>query len=129
MDTRLRGYDEFTGLAKVLRKSRQRPLAEHLVGNDALYSREDAAKILRTGRRRLWKALQSWRIVQTSGMPYQTFFDEGYFRRVPVLIHKGRYSLSSNQAMVTSKRLTWLKAVMDAHAMPEKALMKAEART
>ncbi|MCA9936080.1 MAG: phage regulatory protein/antirepressor Ant [Anaerolineales bacterium] len=98
---------------------------DHVAGNEANYSRDDAAKILRTGPKRLWKALREWRIVQASGMPYQKYFDSGYFRLVPVLVHKGQHSIPYNQTMITGKGLTWIKALMDSQVMPGRELVVA----
>jgi phage antirepressor YoqD-like protein len=100
---------------------------DHVAGSEALFDRSDAAKLLRTGPKRLWSALREWKIVQTSGTPYQKYYDAGYFRLVPVLVHKGEYSIPYQQTMVTGKGLTWLKALMDSRVMPGKELVKADA--
>lgn len=96
---------------------------DHVAGSEALFARADAAKMLRTGPKRLWNALRDWKIVQASGTPYQKYFDAGYFRLVPVLVHKGEYSIPYQQTMVTGKGLTWLKALMDSQVMPGRALV------
>jgi anti-repressor protein len=93
---------------------------DHVAGSDTMFDRADAAKMLRTGPRRLWKALAEWKVVQPNGQPYQKFYDAGYFRLVPVLIHKGGYSIPHQQVMVTGKGLAWLKALMDSRVMPSR---------
>lgn len=98
---------------------------DHVAGSEALFDRADAAKMLRTGPKRLWASLREWKIVQASGTPYQKFFDLGYFRLVPVLVHKGEYGIPYQQTMVTGKGLAWLKALMDSRVMPTGALAKA----
>lgn len=100
---------------------------DHVAGSEALFDRADAAKMLRTGPKRLWASLRDWKIVQASGTPYQRYYDLGYFRLVPVLVHKGEYSIPYQQTMVTGKGLAWLKALMDSQVMPCKALAKGEA--
>lgn len=95
---------------------------DHVAGSEALFDRADAAKLLRTGPKRLWASLREWKIVQASGTPYQKYYDSGYFRLVPVLVHKGEYSIPYQQTMVTGKGLTWLKALMDSQVMPGKEL-------
>lgn len=95
---------------------------DHVAGSEALFDRSDAAKLLRTGPKRLWASLREWKIVQASGTPYQKYYDLGYFRLVPVLVHKGEYSIPYQQTMVTGKGLAWLKALMDSQVMPSKAL-------
>jgi len=93
---------------------------DHVAGSEALFDRADAAKMLRTGPKRLWNSLREWKIVQASGTPYQKYYDLGYFRLVPVLVHKGEYSIPYQQTMVTGKGLAWLKALMDSRVMPGK---------
>ena len=100
---------------------------DHVAGSEALFDRADAAKLLRTGPKRLWTSLREWKIVQASGTPYQKYYDLGYFRLVPVLVHKGEYSIPYQQTMVTGKGLAWLKALMDSQVMPGKAMAKVEA--
>jgi phage antirepressor YoqD-like protein len=100
---------------------------DHVAGSESLFDRADAAKMLRTGPKRLWAALRNWKIVQASGTPYQKYYDLGYFRLVPVLIHKGEYSIPYQQTMVTGKGLVWLKALMDSQVMPGRELVKGEA--
>lgn len=95
---------------------------DHVAGSEALFDRADAAKMLRTGPKRLWKALREWKIVQASGQPYQKYYDLGYFRLVPVLVHKGEYSIPYQQTMVTGKGLAWLKALMDSQVMPSREI-------
>jgi phage regulator Rha-like protein len=102
---------------------------DHVAGSDALFDRADAAKMLRTGPKRLWNALREWKIVQASGTPYQRYFDLGYFRLVPVLVHKGEYSIPYQQTMVTGKGLTWIKALMDSQVMPGKAITRSDQNT
>lgn len=93
---------------------------DHVAGSEALFDRADAAKMLRTGPKRLWNSLREWKIVQASGTPYQKYYDLGYFRLVPVLVHKGEYSIPYQQTMVSGKGLAWLKALMDSRVMPGK---------
>lgn len=100
---------------------------DHVAGSEALFDRADAAKMLRTGPKRLWASLRDWKIVQSSGTPYQKYYDSGYFRLVPVLVHKGEYSIPYQQTMVTGKGLIWIKALMDSKVMPGKELVKGEA--
>lgn len=100
---------------------------DHVSGSESLFDRADAAKMLRTGPKRLWASLRDWKIVQASGTPYQKYYDLGYFRLVPVLVHKGEYSIPYQQTMVTGKGLAWLKALMDSQVMPGKELVKGEA--
>jgi len=100
---------------------------DHVAGSEALFDRADAAKLLRTGPKRLWASLRDWKIVQASGTPYQKYYDLGYFRLVPVLVHKGEYSIPYQQTMVTGKGLAWIKALMDSQVMPSQALVKGEA--
>lgn len=99
---------------------------DHVAGSEALFDRSDAAKLLRTGPKRLWASLRDWKVVQASGTPYQKYYDLGYFRLVPVLVHKGEYSIPYQQTMVTGKGLAWLKALMDSQVMPSKALVVGE---
>lgn len=101
---------------------------DHVAGSEALFDRADAAKLLRTGPKRLWAELRNWKVVQASGQPYQKYYDLGYFRLVPVLVHKGEYSIPYQQTMVTGKGLAWLKALMDSQVMPGKAMATGEAR-
>ncbi len=95
---------------------------DHVAGSEALFDRADAAKLLRTGPKRLWASLREWKVVQAGGQPYQRYYDLGYFRLVPVLVHKGEYSIPYQQTMVTGKGLAWLKALMDSQVMPGKEL-------
>jgi phage antirepressor YoqD-like protein len=95
---------------------------DHVVGSETLFDRDEAAKMLRTGPRRLWDALREWQVVQAGGQPYQKYYDLGYFRLVPTLIDKGSYKVPYQQVMITAKGLTWLKALMDSNIMPSKAL-------
>jgi phage antirepressor YoqD-like protein len=60
--------------------------------------------------------------VQASGQPYQKYYDLGYFRLVPVLVHKGQHSIPYNQTMITGKGFVWLKALMDSQVMPTQNL-------
>lgn len=113
--------------ARVITLQPKADFYDHVAGNEALYERDDAAKILRTGPQRLWRSLLEWKIVQKNGKPYQKYYDQGYFRTVPVLIPKGQYSIPYNQIMITGKGLTWLKALMDSKVMQSKALVKGEA--
>jgi len=99
---------------------------DHVAGSEALFDRSDAAKLLRTGPKRLWASLREWKVVQASGTPYQKYYDFGYFRLVPVLVHKGEYSIPYQQTMVTGKGLAWLKALMDSQVMSSKALVAGE---
>lgn len=99
---------------------------DHVAGSEALFDRSDAAKLLRTGPKRLWASLRDWKVVQASGTPYQKYYDLGYFRLVPVLVHKGEYSIPYQQTMVTGKGLAWLKALMDSQVMPSKAMIVGE---
>lgn len=102
---------------------------DHVAGSEALFDRSDAAKLLRTGPKRLWASLRDWKVVQASGTPYQKYYDLGYFRLVPVLVHKGEYSIPYQQTMVTGKGLAWLKALMDSQVMPSKAMIVGEAQS
>jgi phage antirepressor YoqD-like protein len=95
---------------------------DHVAGSETLFDRADAAKLLRTGPKRLWTSLREWKVVQASGTPYQKYYDLGYFRLVPGLVHKGEYSIPYQQTMVTGKGLAWLKALMDSQVMPGKEL-------
>lgn len=95
---------------------------DHVIGSETLYSRDDTARMLRTGPKRLWSSLREWRIVGADSQPYQRYFDAGYFRLVPILIDKGYYSVPYQQVMVTGKGLTWLKGLMDSQVMPSKAI-------
>ena len=90
---------------------------DHVAGSEALYDRTDTARLLRTGPQRLWDALKAWRVVGVDGQPYQKYFDAGYFRLLPVLVHKGTYSVPYPQVKVTAKGLAWLKALMDSRVM------------
>lgn len=101
---------------------------DHVAGSEALFDRADAAKMLRTGPKRLWASLRDWKIVQASGTPYQKYYDLGFFRLVPVLVHKGEYSIPYQQTMVTGKGLVWLKSLMDSKVMPGKELVKGESQ-
>lgn len=98
---------------------------DHVVGSETLFDRDEAAKMLRTGPRRLWDALREWQVVQAGGQPYQKYYDLGYFRLVPTLIDKGSYKVPYQQVMITAKGLTWLKALMDSNIMPSKAMVVA----
>jgi len=111
--------------ARIITMQPKADFYDHVAGSEALFDRADAAKMLRTGPKRLWASLREWKIVQASGTPYQKFFDMGYFRLVPVLVHKGEYSIPYQQTMVTGKGLAWLKALMDSRVMPTGALVKA----
>jgi len=113
--------------ARVITMQPKADFYDHVAGSDAMYAREDAAKMLRTGPKRLWNSLREWKIVQASGVPYQHYYDAGYFRMVPVLVHKGNHSIPYNQTFVTGKGLAWLKALMDSQVMPGKELVKGEA--
>ncbi|MDS4031428.1 MAG: phage regulatory protein/antirepressor Ant [Candidatus Contendobacter sp.] len=114
--------------ARVIEMQPKADFYDHVAGSEALFDRADAAKLLRTGPKRLWASLREWKVVQASGSPYQKYFDAGYFRLVPVLVHKGEYSIPYQQTMVTGKGLTWLKALMDSQVMPGKALVAGEPR-
>lgn len=111
--------------ARVLVMQPKADFYDHVAGSEALFDRSDAAKLLRTGPKRLWNALRQWKIVQASGTPYQKYYDLGYFRLVPVLVHKGQYSIPYQQTMVTGKGLAWLKALMDSQVMPGKEMVVA----
>lgn len=113
--------------ARVITMQPKADFYDHVAGSDALYERADAAKILRTGPQRLWRQLREWKIVQVGGQPYQKYYDQGYFRMVPVLINKGEYSIPYQQVMVTGKGLAFLKALMDSKVMQGKALVVGEA--
>lgn len=108
--------------ARVITMQPKADFYDHVAGSEALFDRADAAKMLRTGPKRLWASLREWKIVQASGTPYQKYYDLGYFRLVPVLVHKGEYSIPYQQTMVTGKGLAWLKALMDSQVMPGKEL-------
>ena len=108
--------------ARVIEMQPKADFYDHVAGSEALFDRADAAKLLRTGPKRLWASLREWRVVQASGQPYQKYYDLGYFRLVPVLVHKGEYSIPYRQTMVTGKGLAWLKALMDSQVMPGKEL-------
>ena len=108
--------------AAVLTMQPKADFYDHVAGSEALFDRADAAKMLRTGPKRLWASLREWKIVQASGQPYQKYYDMGFFRMVPVLVHKGEYSIPYQQTMVTGKGLTWLKGLMDSQVMPGKEL-------
>ena len=110
--------------ARIITMQPKADFYDHVAGSDALFDRADAAKMLRTGPKRLWAALRDWKIVQASGAPYQKYHDLGYFRLVPVLIHKGEYSIPYQQTMITGKGLVWLKALMDSQVMPSQSLAK-----
>jgi Rha family phage regulatory protein len=112
--------------AAVLTMQPKADFYDHVAGSETLFDRADAAKLLRTGPKRLWVSLREWKIVQASGTPYQKYYDLGYFRLVPVLVHKGEYSIPYQQTMVTGKGLAWLKALMDSQVMPGKGLAKGE---
>lgn len=113
--------------ATVLTMQPKADFYDHVAGSEALFDRADAAKMLRTGPKRLWASLREWKIVQASGTPYQRYYDLGYFRLVPVLVHKGEYSIPYQQTMVTGKGLAWIKALMDSQVMPGRELVKGEA--
>lgn len=106
--------------ARIITMQPKADFYDHVAGSEALFDRADAAKMLRTGPKRLWNSLREWKIVQASGTPYQKYYDLGYFRLVPVLVHKGEYSIPYQQTMVTGKGLAWLKALMDSRVMPGK---------
>lgn len=108
--------------ARVITLQPKADFYDHVAGSEALYTRDETAKLLRTGPKRLWASLREWRVVQASGQPYQKYYDAGYFRMVPVLVHKGNHSIPYNQTMVTGKGLTWLKGLMDSQVMPGKEL-------
>lgn len=110
--------EECTALnARIITLQPKADFYDHVAGSEALYDRTDAARLLRTGQKRLWNALKEWRVVGTDGQPYQKYFDAGYFRLLPVLVHKGNYSVPYQQVKVTAKGLTWLKALMDSRVM------------
>lgn len=109
--------------ARVLAMQPKADFYDHVAGSEALFDRSDAAKMLRTGPKRLWNALRNWKVVQSGGQPYQRYYDLGYFRLVPVLVHKGNYSIPYQQTMVTGKGLAWLKALMDSQVMPGKSMV------
>ncbi len=66
----------------------------------------EAAKILGTGRTRLFEILKCKQILMKSGVPYQEFIDRGYFKVKSVSIAKLKENYP--QTFVTGSGLTWL---------------------
>ncbi len=90
---------------------------DHVAKTETLFSLDDAAKSLRTGPRRLTKALKEWKVLQATSKPYQQYIDQGYFRVVPVPVQKGDHLETYLQPFVTGNGLIYLKAMMDSRVM------------
>jgi anti-repressor protein len=90
---------------------------DHVAKTETLFSLDDAAKSLRTGPRRLMKALKEWKVLQETSKPYQKYIDQGYFRVVPVPVQKGNRMETYLQPFVTGNGLIYLKAMMDRQIM------------
>jgi anti-repressor protein len=90
---------------------------DHVSNTETLFSLDDAAKSLRTGPRRLMKALKEWKLFQETSKPYQRYLDLGYFRLVPVPVYKGNRTETYLQPFVTGSGLIYIKAMMDYHVM------------
>lgn len=63
--------------ARIITMQPKADFYDHVAGSEALFDRADAAKMLRTGPKRLWNSLREWKIVQASGTPYQKYYDLG----------------------------------------------------
>ena len=90
---------------------------DHVANTDTLFSLDDAAKSLRTGPKRLMKALKEWKVLQETSKPYQKYIDQGYFRVVPVPVQKGNRTETYLQPFVTGNGLIYLKTMMDSQIL------------
>lgn len=96
-----------------------------LMASDGLYSMDAAAKILRTGEKRLFTILRDRGILMNKAqsgednhnLPYQRYIDRGYFRVTTSAAPDGKHV--SKTTRVTPKGLAWLDRKMrEAQLLP-----------
>jgi phage antirepressor YoqD-like protein len=75
----------------------------------------EAAKILQTGRTRLFVLLRMKRIFIFDGLPYQRYIELGYFVVKEKTYQQNGSEHLYSQPFVTGKGLTWLAKLIDDH--------------
>lgn len=90
--------------AKLLPRAK---IADDITNADGTNSMAEAAKILGTGRNKLFKRLRSVQII-TGTLPYQRFIDRGYFQVKETVVNIKDVKKLIPQTFVTGKGITWL---------------------
>ena len=87
-------------------------VAEQIAESQGNHTMAEAAKILGTGRNKLFLALRAAKVLNTFNVPYQDYMDRGYFktREFPIMIDG--ISHLNTQTLVTGKGLCWLTKII-----------------
>lgn len=75
---------------------------------NGLHSMEEAAKVIGTGRNRLFETLRNMGILKSDNLPYQEHLDTGRFRVLEQTYYRGEYPHISRKTYVTGRGMTWL---------------------
>jgi phage antirepressor YoqD-like protein len=92
-------------------------IADRIATADGLHTMLEAAKILQTGRTRLFVLLRLKQIFITDNLPYQRYIELGYFVVKEKTYFEGGFEHLYSQVLVTGKGLNWLARLIDNDVM------------
>jgi anti-repressor protein len=80
---------------------------------DGTHTVEEVAKMLRTGRNRLFKWLREEKFLMPDNLPYQPYLDQGLFRVVEKPYYRGDTPHLNSQTLITGKGLIAIQHRLD----------------
>jgi anti-repressor protein len=94
---------------KVIELTPKAEVFDKISNANNLLSMAKAAKLLGTGRKRLFILLRDKKILTMDNLPYQEYIDRGYFKVKVSPMQMGSHGeINYPQTFVTAKGLTWL---------------------
>ena len=106
----------FKGVLETVRKQNEqiaamKPKAEahdRFISGENLQTMAQVAKVLGTGRNRLFKFLREQKILMSNNMPYQQYIDRGYFEVKETPKELGGRQINFTQTYVTAKGVDFI---------------------
>jgi phage antirepressor YoqD-like protein len=88
-------------------------IADRIAEAEGLHTMNEAAKILQTGRTRLFVILRMKQIFMSDNLPYQRYQELGYFVVKEKVYEQGGSEHLYSKTLVTGKGLNWLARLID----------------
>jgi prophage antirepressor-like protein len=86
---------------------------DEFISAGTLLSMANTAKLLGTGRDRLFRFLKDKRILQASNLPYQRHLDAGYFKVRASTLSFGNEKRLYEQVFVTTRGVAWIRRLLN----------------
>lgn len=90
---------------------------DKVVKSDNAIRVRDAAKILDTGEKKLFKLLRDNKVFMKNNTPYQRYINSGYFTVQESLFDKNGKTIQYCQSLVTGKGVAWLEKSLFSQVM------------